>query len=163
MNPSNDSPHREMRLTMRVLGHWRDLAHARGFPRRGDIDPEVIGRDWQSCLMIEIDPVYERSRFLFVGDTLRAPPDVNFDGRTLAQCEKNTILYSATQYIARVINRRVPISVGGTSTHLGVPILFRSVLMPLSEDGNTIDALLGAANFREIRATEDTYPPGGAT
>ncbi len=147
---------------MRVLGHWRDAARPSGLPRRSDIDPNAIGADWQSCLMIEIDPVYERSRFLFVGEALRTP-HVTLEGRTIAQCEKNTILYSATEYIARVINRRVPISVGGTSTHRGVPILFRSVLMPLSEDGNTIDALLGAANFREIRATEDIDPSGGAT
>jgi hypothetical protein len=157
MNTPSETPQREMRLTMRVLGHWRDIADVRDLPRRAEIDPSKIGEDWASCLMIEVDAVFDQSRFLYIGKSLLSP-DANFTGRAIAECPKNTILRSATEYIGRVIARRVPISVGGTSTHLGKPILFRSVLMPLSEDGNTIDGLLGAANFREVRASEDTHP-----
>ncbi len=32
----------------------------------------------------------------------------------------------------------------------GVQILYRAILMPLSEDGARIDGILGAANYREV-------------
>ena len=37
----------------------------------------------------------------------------------------------------------------------GVGILYRSVLLPLSEDGVTIDHVLGAANYRTLSADEE--------
>jgi hypothetical protein len=34
--------------------------------------------------------------------------------------------------------------------HVGAPVLFRSILLPLSESGGRIDGVLGAVNCREI-------------
>ena len=36
----------------------------------------------------------------------------------------------------------------------GTRILYRSILLPMSDDGHTICGLLGAANFREVEVTE---------
>lgn len=44
--------------------------------------------------------------------------------------------------------------VDGVATLNGEGILYRSVLLPLSGDGVTIDHLLGAANYRALRSNE---------
>jgi hypothetical protein len=155
----NIAPAREMRLTMRVLGHWREAAGDRRYPRRADLNPARLGDDWQNCLLIAIDPVAEKSSFLYVGQNLR-PQGVAYEGRRLGDCAEDTVLHRATTYLSRVLAKRVPISVGGAATHLGAPIVFRSVLLPMSETGDKVDAVFGAANFREIVLTEEIHAAG---
>jgi hypothetical protein len=42
----------------------------------------------------------------------------------------------------------------GVATHRSIGILYRGVLLPLSEDGVGIDGVLGATNYRPLRADE---------
>jgi hypothetical protein len=156
MSSSLASPAREMRLTMRVLAQWRDLCGDREFPRMADIDAPAFGEDWRCCLQLRLDPEHDRSRFVFVGEALCAPGET-FADKTIGDIRDHTVLHKATAYIGRVIDRRVPISVGGAILHRGLPIVFRSILLPLSDNGRDIDGVLGAANYREIPFTEELH------
>ncbi len=148
---------REQRLTMRVLAQWRAFAEGNDFPRRSQIDAQRIGADWANCLMIDLDPDLARSRFSFVGDHLRDPSWPIFERQYVTDCLENTLLHLATSYIDRVVSRRTVISAGGTGIHLGTPIIYRSILMPLSEGGDRIDGIFGAANYREIPGGESVH------
>lgn len=147
----------EHRLVMRVLAQWRALADGHGLPRRSQIDPRAFGEDWRHCLLIDLDPRAERSRLAFVGEGLRDPSWPAFERQSLADCQKDSLLHVATSYIARVIAKGVPISSGGIGMHQGVPIVYRSILLPLSEGAGKIDGLLGAANYREIPVAEEIH------
>jgi hypothetical protein len=153
------APIREKRLTMRALGHWRDAQGERLFPRLADIDPARLGDDWHNCLLLRLATPIERSRFLHVGRQLCVPAGSPFTGRRLEECPQQTVLAQATSYVSAVINKRVPVSIGGTTLHEGVQVLYRSILTPLSEDGTTIDAIFGAANYRAASASDEGVPP----
>ena len=56
--------------------------------------------------------------------------------------------------LVRVLSARRGLTVEGGATIRSSPILFRSVLLPLSEDGVAIDHVLGATNHRALRAGE---------
>jgi hypothetical protein len=150
----------EQRLVLRVLAHWRSLCGARALPRRAQIEPQGFGQDWGNCLLLDVDPKPERSRFAYVGEKLRDPSWPTLERQSLEECQENTLLHVATLYLARVIAKGVPISTGGVGIHLGLPIVYRSILLPLSESGSRIDGLLGAANFREIPVTENVHLVG---
>ena len=62
----------ERRLTTRVLTVWKKIA-GKGFPKRSQVDPRAFGSEWGYCLLIDVDPKPERSRFAFVGANLRDP------------------------------------------------------------------------------------------
>lgn len=148
----------EQRLVLRVLAQWRGLCGAKALPRRSQIDPQVFAQDWGNCLLLDVDPSKpERSRVSYVGERLRDPSWPTLERQSIAECQENTLLHVSTFYLARVIAKSVPISTGGVGIHLGVPIIYRSILMPLSESGKRIDGLLGAANFREIPVTENVH------
>jgi hypothetical protein len=153
------APIREKRLTMRALGHWRDAQGERPFPRLADIDAARLGDDWHYCLLLRLATPIERSRFLHVGRQLCVPTGSPFDGRSLEQCPQQTVLAQATSYVSAVINKRVPVSIGGTTLHEGMQVLYRSILTPLSDDGTTIDAIFGAANYRAAPAGGESVPP----
>jgi hypothetical protein len=152
------SESREQRLVLRVLTQWRSLCRNDALPRRSQVDPRLFAQDWANCLLIDVDPKLECSRFAYIGDNLRDPSAPPVDRQSLAECEETTLLYAATSYASRVLAKRAPISTGGVGVHQGAPVVYRSILLPLAEDGEHIDGMLGAANFREIPATEDVHP-----
>ncbi len=139
----------DRRLVMRVLSQWRALAGEGGLPRRSQIDPRRFGQDWANCLLIDVDPQPRQSRLAFIGERLRDPTGPAFDRQCLAECLEDTLLHSATAHIDRVVVEREPLA-EGVGVHVGAAVLYRSILLPLSEDGRRIDGGLGAANCREV-------------
>lgn len=139
----------ERRLTARVHAVWKRLAGT-GLPRRSQIDSADFGLDWANCLMIDVDEVPERSRFAYVGIALRDPTWPTFDRQCISECLDGSLLELVTRYVPRVATTRNPISFGGQAVHDETAILYRTVLLPLSETGERVDGVLGAIAFREV-------------
>jgi hypothetical protein len=137
----------ERRLVLRVLRRWEESRGVRSFPMREEIDAAAMGNDWPCCFVLDLEGD-GGPQFVHVGDALEATA-WNPPLRKLAECPDGTLLKMATAFYPRIIAKRIPISVGASGQHLGRTILFRAILLPLSRDSVRIDALLGAANFRE--------------
>ena len=133
----------ERRLVWRVLRHWTEMVGGRGCPRRDEIDPWMLGEDWANCLMIAVQSPVELSHFITVGENV-----------AVALCPKNTLAGVLLSHLSRVLSARRCLIIEGGATLRNVPILFRSALLPLSEDGMAIDHVLGAVNHRALRAGE---------
>jgi hypothetical protein len=143
----------DRRLTTRVLAVWKGIA-ANGFPRRSQIDPRDFGADWSNCLMIDLDPVASRSRFSHVGNALRDPTWPTFDRQSVAECLEGTLLELIARHIPQVTAKRKPIDFDGSAIHDDGDILYRTVLLPLSETGKVIDGVLAAIVYREVSVAE---------
>ena len=139
----------ERRLTARVHAVWKRLA-GNGLPRRSQIDSADFGLDWPYCLMIDVDEIPERSRFAYVGIALRDPTWPTFDRQCISECLDGSLLELVTRYVPRVALNRSPVSFGGTAVHDETSILYRTLLLPLSETGERVDGVLGAIAFREV-------------
>jgi hypothetical protein len=148
----------DRRLTMRILGHWRSLAEERRFPRRSQLDPQIFGQDWSSCFLIDVDPRMERSRLAYVGDALRDPSWPHFERQRIVECLDDTLLQLATSKVPEVVARGAPVGFGGPATYNEAPILYRSILLPLSENGEAIDGILGAVSYREVAERDEVHP-----
>jgi hypothetical protein len=154
VSPTGSSTN-ERRLVSRVLHYWHDAAKGRRCPSASQIDPALVGDDWANCAVIWLDPELVRSTFIVVGANLLPPRRGAVDGEPIAACPAHSLLAVLVKYLARFQPNGGPLSVSGTAMHGTGPVLFRSVLLPLSEDGTHIDSVLGAANFRELRRGED--------
>ena len=133
----------ERRLVWRVLRHWTEMVSGRGCPRRDEIDPWMLGEDWVNCLLIAVQSPVELSHFVTVGENL-----------AVALCPKDTLAGVLLSHLPRVLSARRCLIIEGGATLRSAPILFRSALLPLSDDGMTIDYVLGAVNHRAVRAGE---------
>jgi hypothetical protein len=130
----------ERRAILRIHAVWQRLATHR-VPSRSALDPKEFGRDWSSCLIVPI--VADNGKpHGFSGKGL----DPNSPQQRLA-C---TLLSLAERHIARVLATGQAVGYGGTASHDGTDILYRIVLLPLSEDGVHIDALLVGATYRDV-------------
>jgi hypothetical protein len=144
----------ERRLTNRVLRVWKTLA-IEGFPSRAQIDPTAFGADWGQCLMIDIAAELRRSRFSHVGIALRDASWPTFDRQSVAECLEGSLLELVTRHVPRLLQANKPVNAGGPAVHEETNILYRTILLPLSESGHHIDGVLAAVGYREIAATAD--------
>jgi hypothetical protein len=144
----------ERRLTMRVHRIWLKAAAGHSYPRRSQIDPIQIGADWANCLMIDLDRVPSLSRFSYVGSALRDARWPTFERQCVGECLDDTLLELVTKRIAELLENNQPLTFAGAAFHQDANILYRTILLPLSEDGVTIDGLLAAIGYREVTADE---------
>jgi hypothetical protein len=134
----------ERRLVERVSYHWTKMAAGGwGFPQLNEIDPWMVGDDWANCLVIAVQSPVELSHFVAVGENL-----------AVALCPRDTLAGVLLSHLPRGLSVRRSLIVEGGATLRGVPVLYRGALLPLSEDGEAIDHVLGAANCRALLAGE---------
>jgi len=93
------------------------------------------------------EPV-ELSRFVSAGKNL-----------TVALCSGTSLVAVFMSHLPRVLSERRCLIVEGGATLRGARILHRSALLPLSEDGVTINHVLGAVSYRPL-APEEVWEAG---
>jgi hypothetical protein len=133
----------ERRLVWRVLRHWRGIASRGRVPRRDDIEPWLLGEDGRNCLLVAVQSPIELSHFLLVGVNL-----------AVALCATDTLAGVLLSHVPRVVSTRRALMIEGSAMLRKEGILYRGILLPLSEDGVVIDQVLGATNYRSLREDE---------
>ena len=136
------------RLVDRILRLWTEIAHEGRFPRRDQIEPSMLGVDWENCLVIAVRSPIQLSHFVTIGKNL-----------AFAHCPNDSLAGVLLSHLARVLSERRCLMIEGRATLRGVGILYRSALYPLSEDGVAIDHVLGAANYRPLHENEQLIAP----
>ncbi len=144
----------ERRAIMRIHAIWQRLA-GEGIPKRSQIDPKAFGPDWVHCLFIELESETLQPRFSFPGSNLPDHPFPSFDENCISQRLAETLLTLAGKHVPRVLQTRTPLGYGGTASHAGNDILYRIVLLPLSDDGERVDAFLAAMTYRDVPETRE--------
>ena len=142
----------ERRLVLRLLDYWRRVTEQRRWPSPGDFYPAVIPDLWRYCFLIDLNGPDggEGRTFSYIGDFHRDMYSLDLTGVPLANVDPNVLLSRAASYIDDVVARAVPVTYGGQFTdRRGYDVLYRSILLPLSNDNQTISAILGAANCQE--------------
>lgn len=141
----------ERRFVLRLLAHWRNLCGDRRYPSFADLDPAEIPDMWRNCFILELAADDGTPVFRAMGDQLSARSDGPLIGRPVSDARDGTLPGVAIGYIDEVLKKSVPVSRGGEFTRQdGTKVLYRSILLPMSDDGETVSGILGAANCREI-------------
>lgn len=148
----------DRRLVSRVLRHVSESAMGRRLPRLEDIDPWLVGDDWAHCALVRVMEPRDQSLLIAVGDRLLPERGQVLDREPIARCPGTTLLGTVLSFLAKVIDGRSLLMMEGTARHLGAPVLYRALLVPLSADGCDIDAVLVATNYRLAAPGEDTAP-----
>jgi hypothetical protein len=141
----------ERRFVLRLLGHWRNLCGDRDFPSFADLDPAEIPDMWQNCFILEVCSGTEAPVFRAIGEELAAKAGRQLIGRTVRDAPMDFLPGVAVAHIGEVLEKSAPVSRGGEFLKQdGTKVLYRSILLPMSDDGETISGILGAANCRDI-------------
>jgi hypothetical protein len=147
----------ERRLVSRVLHRVTGGIVGCHVPHLNNVDPWFIGDDWVNCALVRVRRPYRHSEFLVVGDNL-SPPETVLDGGPIWKCPATTLLGLTLAYLEQAVEERSFLLIEGAAIHLYEPILYRSLMVPLSEDDVDIGAVLIAANSRRVGDGEHASP-----
>ncbi len=153
----------ERRLILRVEDYWNYLRGERSFPGTTDIDPVELGDDWCDCFVMNPSEPPEDATFLFIGPRLlenaKLPENWAKEAeRRVRDCPPGSMIARSVQYVGQVLQQRIPISVAETFEENGEEVKLRGTLFPLSSDGKTVNAILGAANCARLEAMKLKKP-----
>jgi hypothetical protein len=141
----------ERRLVIRLLKYWRSLSDGDKIPAQNNIDPEAIPDMWPNCAVLDVSGKETDPEFIYVGTALAQAAGLELAGRKLSQTPSDTLVSNGFSYFGQVLAKKVPITFGGEFVSpRGLKVLYRSIIVPLADDGEHINRLLGAANCREV-------------
>ena len=141
----------ERRLVLRLLSYWRELGDDGQLPSFAAVDPAQIPDMWANCFVLDVagqaaDPVFRN-----IGRELAERIGTDIVDNRVSDAPEGSLIHVAVCYLQEVLDKKVPISRGGEFNKAdGVRVLYRSILLPMSDDGENISGLLGAANCREV-------------
>lgn len=142
---------RERRMVLRLLEFWRTAKGEASFPSAAKLDEATMPELYPYCIMLDVRPNPSDPIVVAAGRTISSFADAALTGLVVSRFERNTLPAQAVTYLSEVLRKAVPISRGGSfADKRGVTILYRSIVLPLAEDGETITGLIAAANCREV-------------
>ncbi len=136
-------------MVHRLLAHWRDAKGEGGFPSLDAVLKRDLGDILPSIFVLEVPADTGEPAFARVGKSFAGEISGDLTGRPASAVPEGTLLKQAVGIYDEVLARKVPITRGGQFEHVqGGTVLYRSIILPLSEGQGTIDFLLGAANSK---------------
>lgn len=141
----------ERRVCTRALAAWHALAAPRRFPASGQIaacEPADL-RDHFFVLSVPGDAAAPTC--VSAGPVMRRAIGRDPTGRALTELLPPPIGQKLAGAMRDAVATGTPVADSGRWARPdGSDVVYRAVLMPLSDDQRTIDAVLGAINFRTI-------------
>ncbi len=145
-------PYGERRLGMRLLRYWHEIRGERPYALENDIDPELLGADWDYCFLLQARDIANVAdyNFTYLGQKiLTAYFDEGIDAHNPFMVGPNA--FRLSQHFARVLETKAPVmDEGAFETLKGRPVLFRQVLLPLGDARHGIDAIFGGMSYKII-------------
>jgi hypothetical protein len=141
----------ERRLVLRLLGIWRDARGENAFPSLADMRSEALDEIWPHAFLIDVADSGSEPVIREVGAEFATYCPDPLTSRAISETPHDTLAAEALSFVREVLERGVPVSRGGRFTGGdGSDLLYRSIVLPLSEDGERITSLIGAVNCRVL-------------
>ncbi len=155
---SKKSASSENRMVLQLFNYWKRISKDRLFPSLVDVDPNSIGDIWPYCFILDVSTDVAKPVFHYIGKSLERDRQIDLALAETDSVEENgehntppTRLGRAARYFRQTLLKKAPVTSGGVFAHPnGKTILFRSILLPLSDDDRTFNYVLGAVSSREV-------------
>lgn len=147
---SADIQLQERRLVGRALTCWETSRAGREFPNRADIDAIIHGRLAGTTFLVAVGNDEYSDQVIESDDALRDALRLEPVGRKMVD-----IMPSSTEkglsFCRAAAELKKPIAdVGHFTNSNGEDVYYRSVLLPLSDDQENVNYLLGAFSYKTV-------------
>ena len=139
----------ERRANERALGYWREVAAPRRYPAFADIDLDSLGDLREHLFVVEIGGSVEDYRMVAAGGVIADAFGRDPTGHRVAEVLPQKIRKQSLYRQEMTARLGTPLDeTGHWVDESGAVVLYRSILLPLSDDQRHINYLLGAFSFR---------------
>ena len=149
------APLTEKRLVLRMLDLWRRYHQGDQMPQASSLTPADAGADADHIYLIDICHV-SGPRFTYVGQALQVPGWPAASDALVTDCPQDSVLGLTSRHWREIVDREVPVTRGGIGRNRGEAVLYRSIMVPLTDEGGRISVIMGAANWRLVEEHSGT-------
>ncbi len=140
----------ERRLNMRLLKYWQGLRRESSYPSMGDFSFDAVTDFKPHAFIIELEDGTGDAVFRYVGASLAGDCGKDLMSKPVSEVPRHTLLTQVTDHYLQVLANQAPIAFEAEFENAtGDDILYRSIMLPFSEDGETIDTIVGAINSKK--------------
>jgi hypothetical protein len=141
----------ERRMHVRAYNYWVSLLAGRPYPSIHDIDPTNIEDFGPHSVLLDFSRNPEDPEIAFLGRALRTECVLDNAIRHISEVPGRSLLSRLTDHYLQIIANCAPIGFEAEFVNQrGHNTLYRGILMPLSQDGSSIDFIYGVINWKEI-------------
>lgn len=145
----------ERRLQTQAYNEWARVGKGKSFPSLQDMDKIKIPEFREQSFLLEVGADESDPRFVFVGDHLLF--DCEEDGSIvqLGDVPALSLLSRLTDRYLQCLAHRAPVGFEAAFVNRqDHNLLYRGILMPVSQDGDTIDHVWGTMNCKDTTDAE---------
>ncbi|MGN6150286.1 MAG: PAS domain-containing protein [Rhizomicrobium sp.] len=139
-------PEIENPLVQKALSIWENARGARTMPSRADMSPRLMAGLLRNTVLVRVIGAGEEFEFRIVGDAIVQAQGASLQGMTMAQIDLvlpgyGTLLHNV---YANAWRKRIPGAYRGWYVREadGRSMFHESLVMPLGDDGETVDHVL---------------------
>lgn len=140
----------ERRACSRVLQWWCELGARRSAPSFAAVTPQSAGDLWPNLFILENTGSPGLNQFVYSGQVLRSALGHDPMGCSLADVWPQEAYDRACFLHQSCSELLVPIDEAGRWSLPGEDIVYRCLILPLSDDQRSASHLLGAFSFRRF-------------
>jgi len=135
-----------------ALNAWKRVAADRLAPKREEITPALLRSVLPSIWMIDVVDGGRDFRFRFAGDRVIQFMGRRYAGELLSDHIDVPFFQRMKAILVECVIRKTPVAVGPLRSNLQDKdyLEMEVVVMPLSEDGETVSCLFGAMDVRGV-------------
>ncbi len=142
--------HMGRRLDERLMQVWKDARSGnQGIPLIQNVYQQYIADMWSFLFLLHLDPDGGPAVLEKAGDALTIGVDHDLEGMRTSEVPQHSLIHYATRdYMVAPLKKGPATSSGEFIGQDGNIVLYRSILLPVTQDQTTVSSVLGAASYR---------------
>lgn len=138
----------EQRMTFRLLSLWNRLRGERPMPSLAEIDIHEIEEIWHSTFTIAVSGDESEHEITYFGPDLASVFNEDYTGVMLEEALNDIMINNTIGFYDKVMETGQPQSESSEFFMNGREVKYRSIILPLSSDGENIDFVFGTTNYK---------------
>lgn len=138
----------EKRMTFRLLSYWQRARGEKEMPSLAEVNISEIEEVWHYTFTLALGVDEADHHFQYFGPELASTFGRDYTGMTLEESLSDIMINNTIGYYDEVLETRRPTSQSSEFFMNGQEIRYRSIILPLSSNGETIDYMFGTTNYR---------------
>ncbi|WP_375290319.1 hypothetical protein [Qipengyuania sp.] len=141
----------ERRMQVRAYNHWAAMLGEADFPDIAQLNPESLADFGPHGVLLHFDDGIEDPQVSFIGEALAHECGTDASLKRLSDVPSRSLLSRITDHYMQILANRAPIGFEAEFQNAaGQDVLYRGILLPWSNDGETINYIFGVINWKEL-------------
>jgi hypothetical protein len=152
----DDLTGRERRISVRAYNYWASLLAGRTFPSVADLSANDIEAFRDTSILLDFSRDTNKPVLRYVGKLLRDECGLSLSALKPEDVPGRSLLSRLTDHYLEILANRAPIGFEAEFDNMrGQLSMYRGILMPLSDDGETINFIYGVISWKEVVRTAE--------